>query len=127
MASNPVGQTRFRQFACSHGEYCQGRVSLGRVKAAPIDAEKQTQRQKCGSFVSINERMILCQAYAVTRSQGGKVWRFVQGKIQRARECGFQQTFVAQSAGSAMFSQTLFMQKQQNLPTDPLPIAHLAS
>ena len=96
----PLGESRFVQIASSHRQHGQRGIKLCCMEAVTIERKKQTDRQKSGAFVAIDKGMVFGQADAISRRQISYIRRFVQRQIERTCEGGFQQTLVAQSAGT---------------------------
>lgn len=70
--------------------------------------------------------MVLGKAKPIGCSKSGDIRLTISSKVDRAGECGIEQTFIANPRGPAMFGQLLAMCGKQYRAIKPSPI-HLAS
>ena len=127
VGAQPSGKLGFIHFPGGNGEHGMCRAGLIYLESKSVDVQKQADGQKGSTLVAIQKRVILRQSNTIDRSQIGEVWCAIGCKIQRTRQCGIQQTFIARANQSAVLSKTFGMQEQQRLLVDPAKLtAHLA-
>ena len=92
-----------------------------------VSLKKIRCRDKAGSFVSIQNRVIADDPKCVCRSQLKNVRLFVRELVFGPSERGLKQPFVSYSGEPAKRSQQLFMEREHELLLQPNWLLHLAS
>lgn len=110
MFAYPGNKCRFVNLTRCERLHGERGVGLRCRQAIAIKREKQTCRQKCGTLIAIDKRMILGQTKSVGCGQFCMIGLTVDGEILCARQGGIEQSCIPQSSRAAMFSQTFLMQ-----------------
>ena len=126
--AEPGGQGRFIQIAASQGEDRGDDFLFGSFDTEAVQTEEQVHGLKCDALVSIDERVVACDAKAVSCSEGWKVCvRLVAEPIAGALQGRLKQSAVTKPNSASVGSDLIRMDGKDVEEREPARLVHLAS
>ncbi len=119
MAAQPGGIGGFGDVAGGKSEHGQRGILRAGGQAEAIEPKKQAGAEKGGTFVAVDEGMVLGESEGVGGSAIENVRLAVGSQVFRAGQRRIEQAFVTDAGSAAMQYKAFAMQQQQRAAVDP--------